>query len=66
VAYRSLTQDADGSIIASGSQLFLALSPPPPDVNSAYSFFGLVVDGVDILSSLTVSDTIETVTIVEE
>jgi len=66
VAYRSLTQDADGSIIASGSQLFLALSPPPPDVNSAYSFFGLVVDGVDILSSLTVSDTIETITIVEE
>lgn len=66
VAYRSLTQDVDGSIIASGSQLFLALSPPPPDVNSAYSFFGLVVDGVDILSSLTLSDTIESITIVEE
>jgi cyclophilin family peptidyl-prolyl cis-trans isomerase len=66
VAYRSLTQDADGSVIASGSQLFLALSPPPADVAGAYSFFGKVVEGVDILSSLTISDTIEAITIVEE
>jgi cyclophilin family peptidyl-prolyl cis-trans isomerase len=66
VAYRSLTQDADGSVIASGSQLFLALSPPPADVNEAYSFFGKVVEGVDILSSLTISDTIQTITIEEQ
>ena len=66
VAYRSLTQDVDGSVIASGSQLFLALSPPPPDVSSAYSFFGKVEEGLDILASLTLSDTIETITIVEE
>lgn len=66
VAYRSLTQDVDGSVIASGSQLFLAISPPPPDVSGAYSFFGQIVDGLDILSSLTLSDTIKTITIVEE
>lgn len=66
VAYRSLTQDADGSVIASGSQLFLALSPPPADVNEAYSFFGKVVEGVDILSSLTISDTIQKITIEEQ
>jgi cyclophilin family peptidyl-prolyl cis-trans isomerase len=66
VAYRTLTQDADGSIIASGSQLFLAIAPPPADVNDVYSFFGQVVEGVDILSSLTVSDTIQSIMIVEE
>jgi cyclophilin family peptidyl-prolyl cis-trans isomerase len=66
VAYRSLTQDVDGSVIASGSQLFLAISPPPPDVSGAYSFFGQIIDGLDILSSLTLSDTIKTITIVEE
>lgn len=66
VAYRSLTQDVDGSVIASGSQLFLALSPPPPDVSGAYSFFGKVEEGVEVLASLTLSDTIEAITIVEE
>ena len=50
VAYRSLTQDADGSVIASGSQLFLALSPPPADVSGAYSFFGKVEEGVEAVS----------------
>ena len=66
VAYRSLTQDVDGSVIASGSQLFLALSPPPPDVSGAYSFFGKVEEGVEVLASLTLSDTIEAITIVEQ
>ena len=63
VAYRSVGQDADGAIIASGSQLYLAVAQPPADVNTSYSFFGQIVEGTDILSSLTVSDTIESVTI---
>jgi cyclophilin family peptidyl-prolyl cis-trans isomerase len=63
VAYRSLGQDADGSIIASGSQLYLAAVAPPADVNVSYSFFGQIVEGLDILPSLTVSDTIESVTV---
>jgi cyclophilin family peptidyl-prolyl cis-trans isomerase len=66
VAYRTLNQDMDGAIIASGSQLFLAIAPPPPDVNDAYSFFGRIVEGVEILSTLTMEDTIEAITIVEE
>ena len=66
ISYRSLQQDASGSVIASGSQLFLALAAPPADVNEAYSFFGKIVEGVDILSSLTVSDTIQSITIAEE
>jgi peptidylprolyl isomerase/peptidyl-prolyl cis-trans isomerase B (cyclophilin B) len=63
VAYRSLGQNEDGTVIASGSQLYLAIAAPPADVNVSYSFFGQIVEGVDILSSLTVSDTIESVTV---
>jgi peptidylprolyl isomerase len=66
VAYRTLSQDVDGRIVASSSQLFLAIAPPPPDVNDAYSFFGQIVEGVDILATLTVSDTIESITVVAE
>ncbi|GIV75294.1 MAG: hypothetical protein KatS3mg049_3850 [Caldilinea sp.] len=66
VAYRTLSQDVDGAIVASSSQLFLAIAPPPPDVNDAYSFFGQIVEGLEILATLTVSDTVESVTIVEE
>jgi len=66
ITYRSLQQDAAGGVIASGSQLFLALVAPPADVSEAYSFFGRIVDGVEVLSSLTVSDTIQSITIVEE
>lgn len=64
VAARSLGQDqTDGSVLASGSQLYIATSAPPADVNTAYSFFGQVVEGLDILPNLTVSDTIKTITI---
>ncbi|HRW47171.1 MAG: peptidylprolyl isomerase [Caldilinea sp.] len=66
ITYRSLQQDPAGGVIASGSQLFLALVAPPPDVVDAYSFFGKIVDGVEVLSTLTVSDTIESITIIEE
>ena len=63
VAYRSVGQDKDGSVVASGSQLYLAVTAPPADVNTSYSFFGQIVSGQDILPSLTVSDTIESVTV---
>ena len=66
VAYRSVGQDQDGSIVASGSQLYLAVTAPPADVNTSYSFFGQIVEGQDILPSLTVSDTIESVTVEDE
>ncbi|MCL4830404.1 MAG: peptidylprolyl isomerase [Caldilinea sp.] len=66
IAYRTLSQDTDGSIIASGSQLFLAIVPPPPDVNDVYSFFGKIVEGLEILPNLTTDDTILSITIVEE
>jgi cyclophilin family peptidyl-prolyl cis-trans isomerase len=66
IAYRTLSQDIDGSIIASGSQLFLAIAPPPPDVNDVYSFFGKIVEGLEILPNLTTEDAILSITIVEE
>ena len=66
VAYRSLGQDPDGTVFASGSQLYLAVVAPPADVNVSYSFFGQIVEGLDILPNLTISDTIESVTVVTE
>ena len=66
IAYRALTQDADGSIVASGSQLFLALAAPPADSNDTYSFFGLIVEGNALLAELTLEDTIDSITIVEK
>jgi len=66
IAYRALTEDLDGSVLASGSQLFLAIAPPPPDVNDAYSFFGKIIEGLDILPTLTTDDMIVSITIVEE
>ncbi|MBW7884111.1 MAG: peptidylprolyl isomerase [Caldilineaceae bacterium] len=65
VTYRSLQQLPDGTVLASSSQLFLALSPPPAEAIPAYSFFGTIIEGVEILSTITVSDTIESITIRE-
>jgi cyclophilin family peptidyl-prolyl cis-trans isomerase len=66
VAYRSLGQDPDGTVFASGSQLYLAVVAPPAEVNVSYSFFGQIVEGLEILPNLTISDTIESVTVVAE
>jgi len=67
VAYRALRQDpADGGVEASGSQLLMAIVAPPAEAGVSYSFFGQIVEGLDVLSSLTVTDTIQTITITEE
>ncbi len=67
VAYRAMRMDpADGGVESSGSQLLLAIVPPPAEAGLNYSFFGQIVEGLDVLSSLTVTDTIQTVTITEE
>lgn len=51
---------------SSGSQILLALIPPPNGVEAQYSFFGQIVDSDDILTSLTIEDTIESITIESE
>ena len=65
VAYRSLSQADDGSVVASSSQLFLAITAPPADSNASYSFFGKVIEGLELLPLITVDDTIESITIQE-
>ena len=50
---------------ASSSQLLFALTAPPAEAGTFYSFFGQVVEGLEVLESLTAEDTIETVTIEE-
>ena len=68
VAYRALGQDpADGKVEASGSQLLIAIIAPPAEASMSFSFFGQIVEeDLDVLSSLTISDTIQTITITEE
>lgn len=68
VAYRSLSQDpADGKVEASGSQLLIAVMAPPAEASVSYSFFGQIVeDDLDVLASLTLTDTITSITITEE
>jgi cyclophilin family peptidyl-prolyl cis-trans isomerase len=50
----------------SSSQLLIAILPPPPDANAAFSFFGRIVSGVELLAQLTDQDTIVSVTIEEQ
>lgn len=53
----------DGSVRSSGSQLLIALVEPPQGVADQYSFFGQITDGLDVLETLTISDTVTTITI---
>lgn len=50
----------------SSSQLLIALLPPPAEANEAFSFFGQIVGGSEILAQLTDQDTIQAVTIEEK
>jgi peptidylprolyl isomerase len=63
IAYNSLAPNPDGGVIASSSQLLIAIAPPPAEAGASYSFFAQVVEGLDILPTLTTSDTVESVTI---
>jgi cyclophilin family peptidyl-prolyl cis-trans isomerase len=51
--------------MSSSSQLLIALLAPPPEVNADFSFFGNVVQGVEVLAQLAQGDLIESVTISE-
>lgn len=50
-------------ILASSSQLIVTLAPPPESWNLQYGFFGRITGGNEVLTSLTVSDTIQSVTV---
>ena len=54
----------DGNV-SSSSQLLIALIVPPPQALQDFSFFGQIVEGVDVLTALTATDTIDKIEIVE-
>lgn len=62
VAYAPKSATVDG-VVTSGSLLLLALAEPPAESAAQYSFFGQVVNGLEILPTLTQSDTIDSVMI---
>lgn len=51
---------------SSGSQILVAVIPPPRGVEAQFSFFGQIVGSDELLASLTVDDTIESITITSE
>lgn len=48
---------------ASSSQLFLTLGQPGPESVAQYSFFGRITDGIEVLSQLTTTDTVQSITV---
>jgi len=51
--------------LSNSSQLLIALITPPDEANDAYSFFGQISSGVELLAELTTDDMIESITITE-
>ena len=49
--------------LSSSSQLLIALVKPPPQVNAGFSFFGQIISGTALLPQLTISDTIQSITV---
>ncbi len=47
-----------GELVSISSQILIALTPPPVEANAQLSFFGQVVEGLDVLTSLANGDTI--------
>jgi peptidyl-prolyl cis-trans isomerase B (cyclophilin B) len=50
---------------SSGSQFYIALDALP-QLDGAYTVFGQVVEGMDIVQSIAIGDVIESITIAEE
>jgi cyclophilin family peptidyl-prolyl cis-trans isomerase len=63
LAYLPAQDPLTGDILSNGSQVLIFVEAPPAEAAQQISFFGEVVDGLEILMSLTVADTIESVTI---
>jgi len=63
VAYIPMAPEPGGPAQSSSSQLLIALIAPPAEVNLDFSFFGQIVGGAELLPQLTMSDTIEAVTV---
>jgi cyclophilin family peptidyl-prolyl cis-trans isomerase len=64
VAYYPVFNQAQQELSASGSQFFIAFTAAP-ETTSALNIFGAVTSGLEVAASLTVSDTITSITIAE-
>lgn len=60
VAYVPKTNDPSQT---SSSQLFLTLGNPGPEANGQYTFFGRITEGLEVLSLLTESDTVQSISV---
>ncbi|NLE99717.1 MAG: peptidylprolyl isomerase [Anaerolineales bacterium] len=56
--------EANPERASSGSQFYIALEPLPT-LDGAYTVFGQVVEGMDVVRSISVGDVIQTIEIVE-
>jgi peptidylprolyl isomerase/peptidyl-prolyl cis-trans isomerase B (cyclophilin B) len=63
IAYIPFDRLPDGAILSSSSQLLIALIKPPPAFNANFSFFGQIVEGLEVLKQLTTEDGIKTIAI---
>ncbi len=63
LAYLPFQDLFSGEVSANGSQILVAIAPPPAEAALQIGFFGQVVEGMDVLSKLTTEDTIERITI---
>ncbi len=52
-----------GQLVSNGSQVLVAFEAPPVEAGTQIAFFGAVVEGAEILGTLTPNDTIDTITI---
>jgi peptidylprolyl isomerase len=63
VGYLAYVPKTNDPSRASSSQLFITLGDPGPEAVAQYSFFGRITDGIDILPRLTMTDTVQSITV---
>ena len=65
IAMARLSDQANPERASSGSQFYITLAPTP-HLDGAYTVFGHVVEGMDVVQSIEIGDVMESVTIVEK
>jgi cyclophilin family peptidyl-prolyl cis-trans isomerase len=65
IAMARLSDDVNPARASSGSQFYIALGALP-QLDGAYTVFGEVAEGMDVVKSIEIGDVIESITIIEE
>ena len=65
IAMARLSDQANPERASSGSQFYITLAPTP-HLDGAYTVFGHVVEGMDVVQSIEIGDVMESVNIVEK